>query len=172
MTHQRIGEGMPSVLPPRRITGRAITCILCLCTALERKREFSSSILPWTFMDRRGSLPQVLSLDIRVAGHLPSCPHRGIVAARFIRWPAYVTAAIPVTPATENAMVLRAGVPAAGMSSLRRVRPGDLFRSVLPDCRSSRGEGGYSPIWKGERYVEHYAPNARLLASRVVSPFP
>ena len=65
-------------------------------------------------------------------------------------------------------MVLRAGLPLQDMEFIQ-FHPTGIYRRRHPDHRRrARRRRLSSPIRKGERFMERYAPNAKDLASRDV----
>jgi succinate dehydrogenase / fumarate reductase flavoprotein subunit len=65
------------------------------------------------------------------------------------------------------AMALRAGIPLQDMEFFQFHPTGIAGKGMLI-TEGARGEGGYLINGKGERFMEHYAPNAKDLASRDV----
>ena len=66
-----------------------------------------------------------------------------------------------------NAMLLRAGFPLQDMEFIQ-FHPTGIYGAGCLITEGVRGEGGYLTNSAGERFMEHYAPTARDLASRDV----
>ncbi|HET8691554.1 MAG TPA: succinate dehydrogenase flavoprotein subunit [Steroidobacteraceae bacterium] len=66
-----------------------------------------------------------------------------------------------------NAMVLRAGLPLQDMEFVQ-FHPTGIYGVGCLITEGVRGEGGILRNSEGERFMEHYAPNAKDLASRDV----
>lgn len=64
-------------------------------------------------------------------------------------------------------MVLRAGLPLQDMEFVQ-FHPTGIYGSGCLITEGARGEGGYVVNFKGERFMERYAPSAKDLASRDV----
>jgi succinate dehydrogenase / fumarate reductase flavoprotein subunit len=66
-----------------------------------------------------------------------------------------------------NAMVLRAGLALQDMEFVQ-FHPTGLYGSGILITEGARGEGGFLLNGKGERFMQHYAPESQDLASRDV----
>jgi succinate dehydrogenase / fumarate reductase flavoprotein subunit len=66
-----------------------------------------------------------------------------------------------------NAMVLRAGLPLQDMEFVQ-FHPSGVYGAGCLITEGARGEGGYLMNSAGKRFMEHYAPSAKELASRDV----
>ncbi len=66
-----------------------------------------------------------------------------------------------------NGMVLRAGLPLQDMEFVQ-FHPTGIYGAGCLITEGARGEGGYLTNANGERFMEHYAPSAKDLASRDV----
>ncbi len=64
-------------------------------------------------------------------------------------------------------MVARAGLPLQDMEFVQ-FHPTGIYGAGCLITEGARGEGGYVTNYKGERFMERYAPNAKDLASRDV----
>lgn len=75
------------------------------------------------------------------------------------------TTASSICTGDGNALVLQAGLPLQDMEFIQ-YHPTGIYGSGLLLTEGARGEGGYLTNVDGERFMEHYAPEYKDLASR------
>lgn len=129
------------------------------------------------FFNEWHSLDLVKAIDNSIAGIVALCIETGELL--YLRAPAVILATGgggQIFNNTTNAkintgdglgMVLRAGLPLQDME-MWQFHPTGIAGVGVLISEACRGEGGYLVNKNGERFMEHYAPHAKDLASRDV----